>query len=1471
MSKLISNTRTGCQSPRALVGRRHWRTLLCSTALTTGALFCGALNPALADCSNTGTFPSITAFSCTGSDTDGHAIGTFTFAPATGNTSDITSSMAAAASLSNAAGSSALAVALDSGADWSFTALDPFNQIQSVNAAAVRFGTIAANSVITHDIAGQITALNGTAVYGYSSAGSTINLTYESTAIVTATGTGHFFGLPTAGAGVALFNNTGTVDWRVTNHGQFRTENDAIVMYNLSGGGTHTIVNDGTIGTAVQPSGGAGAFIYAPSSSATGVINNDGGFVYATGNGRLGDVGGLAVITGGNATIHNNMMESVGGYVQTTYDPGILALSRYGNAVVDGQYGTVISTNGVGIAAVALGDGDATVTAGDTSAGSAALSVPGYFLPSIFVPFVGPLTKSGGVLAIANGTGDASATAYGDVSVDGGNFGVAAISRFGAATTTLDGATIDPPAIGSAAIVLGGSSDATVTATDSTIHATNYGVLAVNTGTGKTVVSLTDTTIGDGTAPNTPATGVFALSTGGGAVSITASGSNIQATGNGVAVTKLGSGDSTVDGTNHVVVSNDNSGGDFGTTGVINAPTGAGVTVYAVGPWFGDPNNVLISNNHRAQIIGAGGFLTGAVNVYADGDVTVENRRGSQLTNVIGTSGMAVNVFTAGDIAVTNDRGANITGNMWLNSITGSVTVENKTGGSWDFSGFSRLSAAVDVSLTNSRGGEITGTNAFLGLFAGHDASITNTRGASLDLNGISTNLMSAGNNATITNDRGGSFTMTGLSSNLIFAGNDASITNDRGGSFSLIGLTNNTIVAGDDVSISNSRGASFNIFGLSGQFISAGQDATITNQRGADLYLAGLTGTFITAGRDATITNERGGNIYLEGVNLLAINADRDATIDNKTGGSIVLEGFNTIALNAGLGGSTINNSTGAQIVTYGVANFLLSGSEINNSSNGGDNNQVCDSLPGICVNGLATFSGTGGSQLQFNNSGGLVSMINGWSGYDTGLVAMGYGTYIGDVTVINGNFNASGTSQLAIDARLGGPGLDSAADLLAITNTNNTGAVTGASGIIVANGNNPGQYNPVGIPVVTVDSGSTLASNFFIDPQSNYYKTINGIGVIDKGLFFYGLTTMPDPNTLGGVDHVLVGLPDQEAFQLTYAATGAQNVWYDTAIGWLDRQGDLRSYVDGRRRIRASVGEDGADMPGAPAARSSAGYGAWIKATGSWTNMNAHREIAGYDQYSFNTGFKQNTYSIIAGVDGGRDGVLHAGDTFVGSLMGGYVSSDLQFKQSSNKFTYSGGVFGVSGSYMSNGWFFDSVFQADFLRLSVNMPSIALFGPSTDAADVTNLGGMASFGYRFDRGDYYFEPAATVAYVRTSIDNISLQGIGVTWGDTTSFRGALGARLGARVQQGNYLIDTFLTGRVWDEWQGADSATFLTTGPALDLNGGTPKGVYGEVSGLVNVANMTNGWSSFLGGSVKFADSFTTVSAKGGVLYHW
>ena len=515
----------------------------------------------------------------------------------------------------------------------------------------------------------------------------------------------------------------------------------------------------------------------------------------------------------------------------------------------------------------------------------------------------------------------------------------------------------------------------------------------------------------------------------------------------------------------------------------------------------------------------------------------------------------------------------------------------------------------------------------------------------------------------------------------------------------------------------------------------------------------------------------------------------------------------------------------------------------------------------------------------------------------YAGGPTVPGFNTFLGDLTVINGNFNGGpGTSQLGVDAVFGGPGTNSASDLLVITNNSqltlvpnpNSGAVTGSTGIIVANGNNPGQYNPVGIPVVAVFSGNTTAGNFFIDPQSNFYTTKGGVGVIDKGLFFYALDLIPSPNagtTVDGVsipstdkDWVLLGLPNETAFQLAYATAGAQNIWYDTASTWVDRQDNLREQAACVTAPRPAPVVVTKAPPPAPCAPDSAWhYGAWIQGVGDWTRFSASQSVAGAgvgSTFTFDTSYHQNTYGFLGGVDMTQNstyGLLQFG------LLGGYVNSKLDFNSSTapTSFHYTGGIVGATATYISTtGWFADALFKADLLTMNIDMPSIAAFGGTTaSGVGVTNIGGMGDLGYRYSPTHTWFaETLGTLAYVSTHIDNATLEGTGVNWSNGQSFRGAIGERVGTTYVWWTQPVEASVTARIWNEFDANNSVALFTTGPTLSLTDSSLHNKpFGEVAGMLDFFNHGVGWSGFVNGGAWFNNDFTTFYSKVGLRYQW
>jgi outer membrane autotransporter protein len=793
---------------QALMGSAAWPRSLVIGVLTAGlaapaglAVSVMTADEALAACGNTGTFPNITAFDCTGTDTDGHSIGTFVLgAPTSGNTSNIVGTVAVGGSITNSAGSPALSIVMQNGADLTLTGTDPFSAITSTNANAFQFGTRHNGSTITLDWAGRIDAVNGNAVNGVSrsivSGNQTVDLTFQSSAKVLASGSTDLLGVPVTGGGVVLVNlNTAAMTWTVTNKGEFHTQNDAIFMSNAAGTGTHIINNEGSLGTSVSPLGGSGAAIFAPLAGSTGTVNNDNGTIWAAGNGGpTGDFGAIGVVVGGNAQVSN-----IEGTANTVDDAAILAVSLLGgSATVDSTDGSVTSTNGPGIVAISL-LGTSTVDAGEVNAGTDAASLFGFSFPAI----PGFPTLSGGVLSLANG--DAIANAHGNIMTDG-SFGALALSLNGNATVTADAGIAIDPLIGEAAVVLFGNGAATIINNAATVDGDLVGLMALNLGTGNAVITSTGSVVTAPVAATAVADGPTADAT------VTNQGAGVF---NGAVVLAAGQ-DAKLTNTQD---------------SQINIPSISGIVMLA-------GRDAIITNNMGSDIDFAGPL---SFNFMSAGrDATIDNYgRGTTFTL---NGPVSANVMDAdNDATINNYNGADFT-------IDGALAANV-------------MLADNNATIRNYNGGDFTFLGTLTGNFmdAGNDAVIENYNGGDFGLLGaINGNFMIADNDAVIRNYNGGNFVLAGLANgNFMQAGNDALIENYNGGDMTLAGLANgNLMFAGNDALIRNYNGATLNLLGLNGQLMVATGDATIDNYNGGSINLIGVNALGFSAGAAATVNN---------------------------------------------------------------------------------------------------------------------------------------------------------------------------------------------------------------------------------------------------------------------------------------------------------------------------------------------------------------------------------------------------------------------------------------------------------------------------------------------------------------------------------------------------------------------------------------------------------------------------------------
>jgi len=179
-----------------------------------------------------------------------------------------------------------------------------------------------------------------------------------------------------------------------------------------------------------------------------------------------------------------------------------------------------------------------------------------------------------------------------------------------------------------------------------------------------------------------------------------------------------------------------------------------------------------------------------------------------------------------------------------------------------------------------------------------------------------------------------------------------------------------------------------------------------------------------------------------------------------------------------------------------------------------------------------------------------------------------------------------------------------------------------------------------------------------------------------------------------------------------------------------------------------------------------------------------------------------------------------------------------------------------------LSNGFFATVLVKADLLKMDYQVGSLAV--DDNDDADVTSLGARGDLGYRF--GDTLFvEPMISVDGFSTKIDDFSVGGADIDAGTNESYRAGAGLRAG----YGGETVRASATARVWDVFS-TDNEVDVLAGVPLGLSDDDLEGVYGDVSGQVDVtlsANMT----AYLKGGILFSDDVTKPNAAGGFAVSW
>jgi outer membrane autotransporter protein len=436
-----------------------------------------------------------------------------------------------------------------------------------------------------------------------------------------------------------------------------------------------------------------------------------------------------------------------------------------------------------------------------------------------------------------------------------------------------------------------------------------------------------------------------------------------------------------------------------------------------------------------------------------------------------------------------------------------------------------------------------------------------------------------------------------------------------------------------------------------------------------------------------------------------------------------------------------------------------------------------------------------------------------------------------------------SGGTSALAIDTFLGGPG--STSDLLVVEG--NTG---GRTRIDVNNTNqSSARFDPVGIPVVFVD-GNVDAKDFYIDKP------------IDAGFFEYDLFFVPTgsgffelKNHTGGGAHLLPQL-----------VTVTHDTFHNTTETWFDQSTDLRALL-----ARGNLCDDPGRAEDVVRCQELYDFtpGVWARGAGSWFDIDDSATTkANGRTYRHDLKRDLDIWQVQSGIDFGKRDLFVDGDVLVLGVLGGAVESTLDYETLVRRFQVSSLEAGAYATYLRGGLFVDTLFKTLFSTIDTD--DVRGFPNELDS---TTYGFRTDTGYRFGgmRPGPFIEPLATIAVSWTHIDDFALDGNAIDFDDDEDVRGRLGMRLGTstEVWEGT-TMEPFVVGSVWGSFSGDHNATLTSTGRDFQLVDETDD-VWGEVSAGVNFFNPGAQTAVFAKVDYVFADEAQGATVKGGMRYNW
>lgn len=600
---------------------------------------------------------------------------------------------------------------------------------------------------------------------------------------------------------------------------------------------------------------------------------------------------------------------------------------------------------------------------------------------------------------------------------------------------------------------------------------------------------------------------------------------------------------------------------------------------------------------------------------------------------------------------------------------------------------------------------------------------------------------------------------------------------------------------------------------------------ATLTGGSGTAITAnsAGVNAVRVIAGNNAQATLSGQIRATGAGADAVVVTGGNTATVTIAPGTTISASSGNGIVLTS-LSGSTLNNAGVIGVNNAGFAVAATGGPlRINNS--GTLTSDIRFTGGADVVSNTGTFvvgpnPDFGAGADLFGNSGTVrfadgagIPALRSFTGLETfnntgGLIDLRNGV-TGDVLTMPGTFAGTGASRIGLDASLSGT---TPTDRLVIG-----GAATGSTTLQVDFAG-PATLNA---GTVLVDAGAgTQASAFTLDGGTRNF------GLIEADLVF-------DPATN---NFALVGAPGIAVYRAAGFADAARNLWYKSADTWSAHMRSLR---------------DGAWGSGA----GSAGGGLWAQMHASRDNRDSTAQVNNFGlARSFDLGFTQDYFGGQAGFDFGGG----AGDdgNFAFGVTGGYISSQVNFGGVTDRLSFDAFNGGAYATVNSGSLFVSVLGKYDYYKAN----STSEVGQYAAKLKGDAYGAQAEVGFRLGSKAFFVEPIATIAYVRTNLNDLGIQNAVVDFRNADGFRGKLGARLGANIAgSGANAVVLYAGGNYVHEFRDDDNIDFISGGQTVSI-ANRRRGDYGEGMIGVNISatNMVSGFIEANGAKGSEFDAF-------------